>query len=125
MKNIFIVSLFIFIVIASVPSAIFSGWAPQSSGTANDLHSIFFINNNTGFACGNSGTILKTSNGGVVWITVSAPVTDNLYSCYFLNENTGWAVGNQSKILRTTNAGTSWDIDISPISKTRLIAVQF
>ena len=39
----------------------------QPVPTGNMLRSVFFINDNTGFAAGESGTIMKTTDGGSVW----------------------------------------------------------
>lgn len=37
----------------------------QTSGTANILHSVYFpLDNQTGYAMGGNGTILKTITGG-------------------------------------------------------------
>jgi photosystem II stability/assembly factor-like uncharacterized protein len=45
-----------------------TNWTAQSSGTANWLYSVSFTDANTGTAVGDAGTILHTSNGGVVWV---------------------------------------------------------
>lgn len=43
-----------------------SNWVSQTSNTTNSLNSVYFApNSSTGWACGNSGTILKTTTGGV------------------------------------------------------------
>jgi photosystem II stability/assembly factor-like uncharacterized protein len=42
-------------------------WSLLSSGITEDLNSVFFINNNTGFVTSINGTILKTVNGGRTW----------------------------------------------------------
>ncbi|MBK8552470.1 MAG: T9SS type A sorting domain-containing protein [Ignavibacteria bacterium] len=39
-------------------------WISQASGTINSLYSVHFTDSNTGWIVGNSGTILKTTNGG-------------------------------------------------------------
>jgi len=41
------------------------GWASQKTPTSQVLHSINFFDNERGFAVGDSGTILYTSNGGI------------------------------------------------------------
>ncbi|MBP6978428.1 MAG: T9SS type A sorting domain-containing protein [Bacteroidales bacterium] len=45
-------------------SSAMAQWVPQNSGTTNNLNSIYFTNGNTGYAVGDFGTILKTTNGG-------------------------------------------------------------
>ena len=41
-----------------------TNWNSQTSGTTHPLNSVYFTNVNIGFAVGDSGTILKTINGG-------------------------------------------------------------
>lgn len=41
-------------------------WVIQNSGTKKNLNSVFFTDVNTGYAVGDSGIILKTTNGGEV-----------------------------------------------------------
>lgn len=46
-------------------------WAAQSSGTANQLNTVHFITQFIGYAGGNSGTLLKTIDGGNTWTVQS------------------------------------------------------
>jgi hypothetical protein len=39
-------------------------WTTDSSGTWNTLYSVFFTDSTTGYVVGQTGTILKTGNGG-------------------------------------------------------------
>jgi photosystem II stability/assembly factor-like uncharacterized protein len=59
-------------------------WIPQLSGTSFGLRSVFFINDSTGWAVGDSGTILKTTTGGVVGIeeALSVPQSFELMQNY-------------------------------------------
>ncbi|MFZ2865527.1 MAG: YCF48-related protein [Ignavibacteriaceae bacterium] len=59
------------------------------------------------WAVGNTGKILKTTNGGTNWTTQSSGTTNDLYSVYFVNETTGWAVGWSGKILKSINGSTN------------------
>jgi len=47
------------------------------------------VHGQTGFAVGDGGTILKTTNAGVSWDTVSRVTSDYLTSVYFPDVNTG------------------------------------
>ncbi|MDQ3193608.1 MAG: YCF48-related protein [Bacteroidota bacterium] len=59
-------------------------WNLQSTPAADSLYSVTFIDANTGYAAGNSGTILKTINGGVGILTLSneIPTEYKLYQNY-------------------------------------------
>lgn len=84
------------------------GWFAQASGTGNNLNGVFMTSNNAGIVVGQSGTILKTSNGGTNWNSVNSGTSVHLFSVYFINGNTGWVVGDVGVILKTTNAGATW-----------------
>ncbi|HLB00140.1 MAG TPA: SdrD B-like domain-containing protein, partial [Bacteroidota bacterium] len=60
----------------------------------------------TGWVAGDSGTILRTINGGSGWTAQSAPTTNTLYGVRVI-EPVGFVVGDRS-ILRTTNSGAEW-----------------
>ena len=105
-----------------------NSWAQILSGkgttysTGDDIYSVFFINENIGWAVGarnncnsDDGIILKTTNGGKIWKTqkhfpyIGGPIT----SVYFINEDIGWAVGEEGVVqtYRTTDGGENW-IDV-------------
>ncbi|MBK8983003.1 MAG: hypothetical protein IPM38_11920 [Ignavibacteria bacterium] len=44
-----------------------NGWFSQNSGTITDLNSLKFIDLSNGWCIGDSGKVLKTSNGGDNW----------------------------------------------------------
>lgn len=81
-------------------------WFAQSSGTSQPFTNIFFVDANTGTAIGLTGTIRRTTNGGVNWITQTVPA-DNLYGIYFLNSSTGYISGD-AVFYKTTNGGNTW-----------------
>jgi photosystem II stability/assembly factor-like uncharacterized protein len=77
-------------------------------GTKNNLHSVFFINSRIGYIAGDSGLVLKTSNGGTVW-TAATPVTKrNLFCVIFASIDTGYAFGDSVTVLKTTDGGSNW-----------------
>jgi photosystem II stability/assembly factor-like uncharacterized protein len=83
-------------------------WVNQNSGTTKDLNSVIFVDSTTGYAVGDSGIILKTYNGGLLWSTLISGTINNLWSVYFTDINTGYTVGANGTILKTSNAGLNW-----------------
>lgn len=67
-----------------------------------------FINQNTGWVCGNNGVILKTTDGGNNWFQQSSGVTKILNGIDAIDDNLIWCVGQWNTILKTTNGGNSW-----------------
>jgi photosystem II stability/assembly factor-like uncharacterized protein len=103
----------LFFVLFIINSAM-SQWEQQNSGTSQSLRSVCFTDINTGYAVGDSGTILRTTNGGTTWEILNPGISDNLYSVHFPKPDTGYAVGGDgnlpsSVILKTTDGGTTWD----------------
>lgn len=72
------------------------------------INKIFFINENTGWGCGNSGTVIKTTNSGNNWSSQIIDNSVNLTSLCFVNSELGWSAGSNSKIYKTTNSGAIW-----------------
>lgn len=66
MKNFFLTLALIVL----IPATNFTQWFWQNPlPQGNVLNSVEFINSNTGWAVGDKGTILKTTNGGINWIS--------------------------------------------------------
>jgi len=87
------------------------GWKSRKLITfpiQRQLYSVFFINEHTGWVCGDSGIILKTINGGDSWNFMPSGSQALLHSIAFFNEQTGIAVGDSGEILRSIDAGASW-----------------
>ncbi|HEY5533393.1 MAG TPA: T9SS type A sorting domain-containing protein [Ignavibacteria bacterium] len=91
-----------------------SGWIQVNSGVTSNLNIVFFPateTGNFGYAAGDNGVILKTTNAGINWVSVSPNQNINFKTIYFLDYSNGWASGwgNDSVyIYHTTNAGINW-----------------
>ncbi|MDD5363466.1 MAG: YCF48-related protein [Ignavibacteria bacterium] len=86
-------------------------WIEQNSGTTELLRDVQFVNLFTGWAVGDNGTIIKTTNGGNNWINVSNPATGKpLMSVHPVNPNVVYVVGWFETIIKTTNGGDNWII---------------
>lgn len=116
--------LFLFIIIFSWTDKSFSQWISINSGTVQNLHSVSFINHQTGFTCGDNGLILKTTGGGVNWFSLISGTSENIYSVCFYNSNTGIACGNSGLIIMTTNSGAEW-VNVPSGVTDDLLAVSF
>lgn len=101
------------------------GWLAQNSGTTRHLWGVFFTDSSTGTAVGDSGTILRTTDGGTTWLAQSSGTTNTLFSVFFTDVNTGTAAGADGTILRTTNGGVTWVRQASGMTNFELLGVSF
>ncbi|HEY9116153.1 MAG TPA: T9SS type A sorting domain-containing protein [Bacteroidales bacterium] len=62
----------------------------------------------TGYAAQFDGSILKTTNGGETWVSLSAIVPEFIWGISFADENIGYVAGQSGSVYKTTNGGTSW-----------------
>jgi len=111
MKKLTFLSILTLAVIVQVSSQ--NLWYGQSSGTNKFLTDVFFVDQNTGWITGWTGTILYTNNGGNVWTPQSPPPSNAYEGIYFTDEQTGWAVGYGGKIIHTSDGGTTWNFQTS------------
>ena len=95
-------------------------WTRQTSGTLSWFHSVFFLDQNRGWAIGSKGVLLKTADGGETWRFRPKPGEDNLRDIYFTDEQNGWLVCERniyelktkdeprSYLMNTKDGGVTW-----------------
>jgi photosystem II stability/assembly factor-like uncharacterized protein len=69
---------------------------------------------NVGYVVGDSGIILKTTNGGLNWMRQQSGTSYRFLALDFVNENTGTTITWEGVIRRTTNGGLNWTNQVSP-----------
>jgi len=93
------------------------------SATLSDLKSVSLAGS-MAVACGGSGVILSTTNGGQAWARGTSGTASSLNSLKFINASSGWAVGDSGTILQTDNGGISWN-NRSVLTFENLLGVDF
>lgn len=89
-------------------------WIKLQSPVSSTLLNLSFVDSLTGWAAGEAGTIIRTTNGGFSWEIQNSTVQSFITDIYFVNKNIGWALTLKegfpftSVILKTTNGGTDW-----------------
>ncbi|HEX2961079.1 MAG TPA: protein kinase [Ignavibacteriales bacterium] len=83
-------------------------WNVLNSSLKDDLNSVFFTNDSTGFCCGSKGLILRTVNSGQSWQKIQTPVDRTLFDVAFTRSGVGFAVGEGGLVLRSGDQGLSW-----------------
>lgn len=77
--------------------------------------SVHFPCPTTGYICGRSGTLLKTTDGGRSWQSLHRKGSfgqSSLRALWFVSEQEGFLVGDAGLLWQTTDGGRSW----TPIS---------
>jgi photosystem II stability/assembly factor-like uncharacterized protein len=98
----------------------------QNLPQAGRLNSTCFIDASHGWAVGEAGTILATTDGGAIWTAQSSGIVDGaLNGVSFAGASNGWVVGDAGTILATTDGGATWTAQCSGIPDAALTSVTF
>jgi len=89
-------------------------WTKLQSPVNSTLRSLSFVDSLTGWAAGEFGTIIHTSNGGMNWEIQNSTIQTFITDIHFSDNNYGWAVTLKdvfpfnTVLLKTTNGGENW-----------------
>lgn len=89
-------------------------WLRVPSPTDKWLTKSFLLDTVYGWAAGEYGTIIRTTNSGNNWTVLNSGITDYpIDDIFFINSRLGWALANDylfqgSFVLKTTNGGNTW-----------------
>jgi hypothetical protein len=89
-------------------------WGEQTSGVTVTLKCVSACDNSNVWICGYSGTVLRTTNGGVNWQNVSGngiPNTVSLVNIWGIDLNNAIVAGytgSNTWVWKTTNSGANW-----------------
>jgi photosystem II stability/assembly factor-like uncharacterized protein len=73
----------------------------------SELHSVSFVNPETGFAVG-LGLLIKTTDGGKNWKEFTIDYKGYITKVYFVNSKTGFITGLSGNLFRTSDGGDTW-----------------
>lgn len=111
---------FLFCLLASISISINAQnfWEKIESPTSKRLTSVAFTDSLNGWAAGDSGIIIHTSDGGVSWETQYYNDSLSIVNLCFLNDQYGFASAASSLyepfgsfLLKTTNGGINWSAE--------------
>lgn len=107
--------IILYIILLSASSAVFSQdyWVRQQTPTNKWLNRCSFTDSLNGWAAGEDGVIIHTTNGGINWVMQNSPVKFFIYDIYFLNNRLGWGLANDNfangtAVISTTDGGNNW-----------------
>jgi photosystem II stability/assembly factor-like uncharacterized protein len=86
-----------------------TGWFAQVSSSTGKLNGVYFDpDGRHGWAVGDGGEILATTDAGENWAHQASSTLFNLNSVWFTDADSGWAVGNSGMAVHTTDGGANW-----------------
>lgn len=104
----FFLCLFIFLNIFSFCQ---NGWEILNPSIPNcNFHSVHFPCKDTGYAVGDCGTIVMTTDAGAIWHTLCTSINknDELFTVHFINNLFG-TVCSKNCAYKTDNGGQNWE----------------
>ncbi|MEN3013374.1 MAG: DUF2341 domain-containing protein [Endomicrobiia bacterium] len=81
-----------------------------------DLNDVVFVDSTTLVVCGSGGAILKSTDCGKSFHTISSPINVSLNSIVFVSSTTGFICGDNGKLIKTTNKAISFEEISTPVS---------
>jgi Photosynthesis system II assembly factor YCF48/Putative zinc-finger len=83
-------------------------WKKQKSGVKVDLYSSAFAGADVGWAVGQAGTILRTTNGGANWTQVAGPTTEDLVQVSATSAQAASVSTRSGSTFKTIDGGHTW-----------------
>ncbi|MBZ0203975.1 MAG: T9SS type A sorting domain-containing protein [Ignavibacteria bacterium] len=93
----------------------FSQFIECNTGVTVNLNCVSSLNGgNLAFACGDSGTVIKSTTVGSIWVNVTGngiPSNANLFNIFAVDNNvvlTAGNIGTNTYVYRTSSGGSNW-----------------
>jgi photosystem II stability/assembly factor-like uncharacterized protein len=90
-------------------------WEIEYLSNGYDLNTVYFYNDTIGYAVGDNGAMIKTTNAGDNWIDLNCNTTNDITDVMFISEDTGYIctkggvyTQTHGEILITYNGGNNW-----------------
>jgi len=95
------------------------GWFWQNpQPTSNPIVKTKYLNSNFAIGVGDFGSVIKTTNGGNVWVSLNNFTSNNLKNLHIIDSLIIYVVGTEGSAFKTINSGQNW-------SKLNLGSTQF
>jgi photosystem II stability/assembly factor-like uncharacterized protein len=82
-------------------------WSAMQTIASEELYSVSFPTNDTGYTCSMEGKIYKTTNGGTFWQLIYTVPSSQAFAISFKDANHG-VLGTPGSIMFTSNGGLLW-----------------
>ncbi len=121
-KNFLVITLVSLLSLISYAKAFSqSYWTKVNSPVSVNLRNCVFTDSMNGWAAGDDGVIIHTSNGGNTFVIQNSTIPYYINDIFFLNNRLGWVVANEflfsgTTFLTTTDGGKVWTSELFPDS---------
>jgi len=94
-------------------------WSDQSSGVTARLRGVSAVSDRVAWASGSGGTIVRTTDGGASWQSLTIPDAGTLdfRDIDAINENVAYVLsignGESSRIFKTIDGGKTWTLQFT------------
>lgn len=89
----------------------------QTTPTQVALQGISFADSLIGYACGDAGTVIQTTDGGNNWQTLTTNISDDLWDIKVIPGSLGMkviAVGENNRVIKSVDGGLNWTLQNIP-----------
>lgn len=83
-------------------------WHQAALEGACYFNTVFFVDDETGYAGGYDGALLKTTDGGNHWEPLNCGIDDELNAIYFVDPDIGFIAAQYGVVLKTIDGGANW-----------------
>lgn len=115
-KRIFYIQLFsiLFLFQATITHAQDS-WNTPDGYIGMEAYDVTFIDTNKGFAVGEYGKMISTSDGGNTWSFVDSGTEESIFCIQFTSSTVGFAAGLNGLFMHTMDGGATWTIQYTGV----------
>jgi len=84
------------------------GWiAARVAPPGQELNTVFFLDTKRGWAGGDNGFLIRTEDGGVIWVTQKVNTSEAINDIYFRDKERGFLIAGNA-IFMTEDNGIRW-----------------
>ena len=83
-------------------------WIDVDSGVSADLFDITFASPSVGWAAGQAGTVLRTTDGGATWQRFSVPTDEDLVRISATSRSAARVMTRNGQTYVTRDGGATW-----------------
>jgi len=79
-----------------------------TSGSTQTLYAMDWVSGTLVYAVGNGGTVLRSADSGLNWLSLNLGLTDRLYDVSFYSDQLNGCIVGENVVLSTFDGGTTW-----------------